>query len=183
MAQSAMIKRVSARHDAIMNWMVLNPDKSLRECALTFGITQPWLSTLIHSDAFQKQLREKQQTVQSRIAASITGKLQTLADLALDRMQDVIANTEDPKLIKETVDMALHRMGFAPASARLPAGSPQNPQALVQQNNFYVSGEDMRRVQQKMLTAAAPGRHELRTLSEEDLRMLEGAEEHIARSA
>jgi hypothetical protein len=138
----AAIQRVSHTHEMVINWLVLNPEKSLRECADHFGYTQPWLSTLIHSDLFQSRLRQRQEQVASRVSASIPERLQAVADIALDKLGDAIAKSEDPDFILDAADRALHRMGYAPASARNPAGSPAQMGSVNSQTNVFVLGAE-----------------------------------------
>ena len=135
--------RISHTHESIINWLVLNPEKSLRECADYFQYTQSWISTLIHSDIFQMALRERQQSVAARVAQSIPEKLRACADVALDKLGDQIAASEDPDFILDAADRVLHRMGFAPQSARNPAGSPSQGAALNVQNNLYITAGDL----------------------------------------
>lgn len=137
----ADIQKLNHTHEAILNWLVLNPHKSLRECADTMGFTQPWLSTVIHSDIFQMALRERQMNVANRVAASIPERLQAVADVALDKLAEKVADSEDPDFILDAADKVLHRMGYAPASARNPAGSPAQGQPQFQQNNTFILGQ------------------------------------------
>lgn len=138
----AEIKRISHRHEMIMNWMVLNPDRPLRECADHFKVTQPWLSSVIHSDIFQAEFQAKLRRVDSSVVQSIPEKLRVVADIALEKLADKVANSEDPEFILDAADKALHRMGYAPASARNGYGAGQGPQ-VVNQNVFMLSPEDL----------------------------------------
>lgn len=138
------LKRISHVHDLVMNWMLLNPQKSLRECSEYFGYTQAWLSTLIHSDIFQARLKEKQELVFAQVAQSIPRKLTAVADVALEKLGEMVADSTDPEFVLDVADKALHRMGFAPASARNPAGSPaQHNNGPVQNNTFIVGASDL----------------------------------------
>jgi hypothetical protein len=140
------IQKVSATHEQIMNWLVLNPEKSMRECADAFGYTQAWLSTLVHSDAFQAKLAEKQQLVQARVCASIPEKLNRVTDVALDKLATMVEASEDPEFILNVADKALHKLGFGPATARNPQGG-----TITQQNNVYmVSAEELMNARQLM---------------------------------
>jgi hypothetical protein len=121
---------------------VLNPHLSLRECADHFGYTQPWLSQLIHSDIFQARLKERQMEVAARVAQSIPDKLRAVTDIALDKLAEKVADSEDPEFILDAADRALHRMGYAPASARNPAGSPAQLNQVSNQTNVFVLGQD-----------------------------------------
>lgn len=141
MAESKQLVNLSHTHEMLMNWLVLNPEKSLRECADHFGYTQSWLSSIIHSDIFQAALKEKQLAIQARVAGSIPEKLRRSADIALDKLATKLEETEDPEFILDATDKILHRMGYAPASSRNPAGPPSGH--VHQQNNFFVTGADI----------------------------------------
>lgn len=156
----AAIQRVSHTHEQIINWLVLHPHLSLRECADHFGYTQPWLSQLIHSDIFQARLKERQMEVAARVAQSIPDKLRAVTDIALDKLAEKVAESEDPDYILDAADRALHRMGYAPTSARNPAGSPaQMGQINTQTNVFMLGHEDLAQARELMRiagTATAP---------------------------
>jgi hypothetical protein len=136
------IQRISHKHSMIMNWMVLNPHQPLRACADHFGVTQAWLSTVIHSDVFQAEFQQKLQNIHVRCAEGIPEKLKVVADIALDKLADKIAESEDADFILDAADKALHRMGYAPSSARNGYGAGQGVQ-VNQQNVFMLSKEDL----------------------------------------
>ena len=144
MAQDSEGKLValSHRHEMLLNWLVVNTDKSLRECADHFGWTQSWLSSIIHSDLFQASLKERQLDIAARVAGSIPEKLRRAADIGVEKLTEQLEKSEDPEFILDATDKILHRMGYAPQSARNPAGSPVN-----QQNNFFIGADDLRAAQ------------------------------------
>ena len=143
---------LSHRHEMLLNWLVLNPDKTLRECADHFGWTQSWLSSIIHSDIFQSALRQKQQDIAVRVAGSIPEKLRAAADIGVEKLAAHLEKSEDPEFILDATDKILHRMGYAPQSARNPAGSPVN-----QQNNFFIGAGDLLAAQELMASSARAG--------------------------
>lgn len=151
----AEIQRISHTHEQVMNWLILNPQRSLRECADEFGYTQAWLSTLIHSDIFQAKLRERQEEVFSRVASSIPQKLAAVTHVALEKLADKVAESEDPEFILDAADRALHRMGYAPQSARNPAGSPASGGHLPGNttNVFMLGANDLHEARQIMQAA------------------------------
>lgn len=146
------IQKVSHKHNMIMNWMVLNPDRPLRECADHFNVTQPWLSTVINSDVFQAEFQEKLQKIHARCAESIPEKLRVVADIALERLADKVASSEDPEFILDAADKALHRMGYAPSSARNGFGGGQAP--VNQTNVFMLSQDDLDQARKVMQRSA-----------------------------
>lgn len=132
--------RLSHTHDMMLNWLVLNPDRSLRECADHFGYTQSWVSSVLHSDLFQQALKEKQLAIAVRVAESIPEKLARAADVAIEKLTTSLEKTEDQEFILDATDRILHRMGYAPQSSRNPAGSPG---VANQQNNFFITAGDL----------------------------------------
>lgn len=151
----AEIVRLSNTHEMVMNWLVLNPEKSLRECADHFGYTQAWLSQLIHSDLFQQALRGKHEMIAVRIAESIPAKLGRLADIGLERLTEQLEKSEDPDFILDATDKILHRMGYAPSSARNPGGSPAQLGNSGVQQNFFINAGDLTAARELMQAAAS----------------------------
>lgn len=142
------LKNLSHMHEAIMNWMLVNPARPLRECAAFFGVTQAWLSCIIHSGCFQARLKEKQDAIFNTAALDITTKLGALADVGVEKLQEQLETSENPKFIKEVTEMALTKLGFGTPRPAAGAVSGQN----VQQNNFYVASQADLVAARKMLT-------------------------------
>lgn len=120
------IQKVSHSHEAIILWLLENPDRPLRECAAIFGYTQPWLSTVIHSDAFQEQLRLRQNEMMVLTGRDIRHKMEAAADIALEGLTRKLENTEDGDFLLDATDKLLARMGHGPATARNPAPVTNN---------------------------------------------------------
>jgi len=136
------IGNISYSHEALINWLLVNPDRPLRDAAAYFGYTQSWLSTIIHSDVFQAKLHRRQQDVFAQVAQTIPSKLGTAVNIALDRITEKLEGCEDQKYLLDVTDKLLHRMGYAPAAARNPVGAPV-VQTNTQINNFTVSASDL----------------------------------------
>ena len=146
--------RLSHTHEQMLNWLVLNPDRNLRECADHFGYTQSWVSSVLHSDLFQAALKDKQLAIAARVAGSIPEKLRRAADVGIEKLTTALENTEDPEFILDATDKILHRMGYAPVSARNPAGTPALG-GVGQQNNFFVTAGDLSAARELMQRTAS----------------------------
>lgn len=147
--QNDYISRLSHTHEQILNWLLVNPERSQRECADHFGYTQAWLSRLIHSDLFQAKLRERQEAVFLHVAQDIPAKLRGLADIAIERVTELVSNTEDPGVLVDVFDKTLNRLGYAPASARNPL-----PANVIQNNVVLVSPDDLASARGVVLSGA-----------------------------
>jgi hypothetical protein len=131
MAESAQIQKVGIKHEAILNFLVVNPLVPLSQVAREFGVTQPWLSTIIHSDAFQARLRERNEQVFHKSVLPLADKLLGLAHQAVEKIGDQLAVTTDPEHTLEVATRILDRIGHSPKTVQ--AAAVQN----IQQNNFY----------------------------------------------
>jgi len=131
------IKNISHVHEALMNWMLLYPERNLGECAAAFGYSQAWLSTIIHSNLFQARLKEKQEAIFSGVKEDLHTKMGALADVGLEKLQAQMETSANPKFILETTKLALTSLGFG--SARSAPANNVNAQNV--QQNFYVASQ------------------------------------------
>lgn len=144
------IAKVSHRHEAIMQYMVANPTAPLGEVAAAFGVTQPWLSCIIHSHAFKTKLRERQDALFGNIAATLTEKLEAVAHAALDNLHEhVLASNSNPAQNLEVADTVLKALGYGAKGAPT-AAAP----GAAQVNNFYISRDDL--AQARMVIQSGP---------------------------
>ncbi len=84
------IKSLNFSHEAIIRWMLENPQRTLGECAKEFGYTQSWLSIIIHSDAFQSKYAELNGNADALVVADIPAKMRGIASMALEGLGDQI---------------------------------------------------------------------------------------------
>lgn len=127
------IQKVAPRHEQIINWLIANPHRTNRDCAAFFGVTQAWLSTIKRSDAFrarmEQRLNEMAEDVRaeyiSQMDINLLGRLNTAAEIAVDRLTERLEVATDPEFLLDCTDKLLHRMGFAPKSTPALAPTPQ----------------------------------------------------------
>lgn len=132
------IQTCNFSHDAIAQWLIANPDGKLGDCAIHFGYTQPWLSVIIHSDAFQARYRELLGDADAAIISDIPAKIRGVASRALDGLADAVelaVNSEQTLLhrgfLLETSDKLLRDLGYGPNKAAVQINNPQ-----VQHNTY-----------------------------------------------
>ncbi len=136
MAKSAQIKEVSAKHENILNYIIMNPLLRLAEVAAYFGVTQPWLSTIIHSDAFQDRLKQRQdEFFDSAVLKGTAEKLAAAADMTIDAYMEKVSVLTADQLISGA-DKLLGKLGYG--SGRAGASVHINGNANVQINNGHV---------------------------------------------
>lgn len=122
------IQKVSVKHEAIMDFLMSNPCIALKEVADRFGVTQPWLSCIIHSDAFQTKLREKQDVMFHHTVLPLREKMTVVAHMALDKVVQQLPLETDLKTIQNTADSVLDRLGFGAKAPAVQINNTQNVQ-------------------------------------------------------
>ena len=129
------VQSLSHAHEAIMNWMILHPMGTARDCAAHFGCSAGWVTMLKNSDLFKARMRERQNEIMSLVASTSVEKLEAIADLSLDKILDELETTSDKKFIHETAKLALQSLGFGGGGK----GGSSTVNAQNVQQNFYVA--------------------------------------------
>jgi hypothetical protein len=138
-------------HEQMLNWVLENPEKGLREMAAHFGYSMSWLSRVMNSDLFRAKLAERQEVLFARIADDIPAKLRGLANVAIERLGEKLEGSEDPRFIRESFDSVMEYMGYGQPRGNGAGAGGINP---MQQNNFFVvQKEDLSRLRGSMLEA------------------------------
>jgi hypothetical protein len=139
-------------HQMMGEWILENPGGTLREMGAFFGYSPAWLSQVINSDMFKAYMADRMKDIQGHVSMDIPARMRALAELACDRMQEVLMKTEDPDTVKDSFDKVMHRYGYAP-NAKNGAQSA----TIQQQNNvFFLNQEDFKAAQDRMRQSHAP---------------------------
>lgn len=131
-------KQLSIRHMEIMDYLMANPRVKLGDVAKHFGVTPGWLSQIIHSDAFQKMLVEKQGIAFHETVLSIREKMELAAHQTLDRLLEVIPQEQEASTLGNVAEGLLDRLGFGSK-----AGAPNT----VINNNVTVLANELKEAQ------------------------------------
>lgn len=117
------VRSMNHRHEAILTWLLLNPHRTLEECARELGYTRSWLSLVIHSDMFQAVYRAECERRNEVAVHTITAKLSQLTVRAIEKAHERIeAGTASERFLAETQKNSLAALGFG---SRPSAGEAQ----------------------------------------------------------
>lgn len=131
-------KSLSIRHMEIMDYLMANPQTKMGDVAKHFGVTPGWLSQIVHSDAFQKMLSEKQGIAFHETVLSIREKMELAAHQTLDRLLEVIPTEQEASTLGNVAEGLLDRLGF---------GSKAGAPSTVINNNVTVLANELREAQ------------------------------------
>ena len=141
---AAELQNLTPRHDAILAYVMANPSVKRGEVARIFGVTESWLSTIIHSDLFQAKLKDRTDEVFSECLVPLVDKVNGLAHSALDNLAESLLVDKSVGVNFKTAEMALKMAGFG-------TQGPGHSTPVVQQNNFFtVSSERLRAARERL---------------------------------
>lgn len=141
------IQRLNHRHQGILNWLVLNPHRALGECASELGYTQAWLSSVVHSDAFQAVYRARCAELGSIATHTISARLGGLAEAALSSAEETIrAGLASEKFVGDTMKTTLQALGYTPERAE---------GGLEVHQHLHVDADVLRRARERVLSRSS----------------------------
>ena len=108
----AEIQKIRYTHEAIADFLIANPMASQGECAQFFGYSEPWLSQIIHSDAFQVYYRKLAEERGQLAIHSIPDKIIGLAALAMDKASERLTTGASETFIGDTMEKTLKALGY-----------------------------------------------------------------------
>lgn len=124
------IERISYTHDAMIDLIIGNPMISQGKIAQHFGYTEPWVSRIFNSDAFQARLHErKRDIIDPTLIMGFDEKLRALADQSLIIVMDKLAVTKNPETALKALELTTKALGYGARAV--------NQSSIV--NNFVVA--------------------------------------------
>lgn len=142
------IAKVRYSHDAMIDLIITNPSISQREIATVFGYSEPWISRIYGSNAFQARLAErKAELVDPGIIEAIESRMRGVAIQSLDVIAEKLSATSNADLALKALDITSKALGF---------GARDNGPKQV--NNFVVQMPGKAATAEEWASAYAPKR-------------------------
>ena len=119
-------KKLTVRHEMIMDYMILNPAAKRAEIAEAFECHENTLGLLINSDTFQYALRARRERMEQKVEQTaferLQGKVARLATASVEKLTDAVESGKaDLDGIRDTCDMALKALGYGGAGPAKPS--------------------------------------------------------------
>lgn len=147
---ATQIQKMSVKHNGIMDYLLANPTDKLGDVARHFGVSQAWLSVIIHSDAFQSQLGERQDELFGSVVVPLREQMVGIAAMGLEKVGEALEHAStitDKDFIVSTTDNVLKNLGYSPKSA-------PPTQSVAQQNVFIVDKDTLASARDNMRKAS-----------------------------
>jgi predicted transcriptional regulator len=112
-AKTNAIAKVNNAHDAMIDLMIAQPTMTQAAMAKSLGYTQPWVSRIIASDAFQARLNQRrEELVNPVIAQNVEERIKGLAMLSLDVIEEKLGQTRNPDLAMKAFELSTKAAGY-----------------------------------------------------------------------
>ena len=113
--------KIKPWHERLVDFMLMNPTARAKEMAEHFGVTIPWLSTMMKTDAFKAYYQSRAATHQEMISAQVISKVQGVAMKSLDKLAEKLDKPDVPLAeVRQTAEMAIKALGYG-TTARGPS--------------------------------------------------------------
>lgn len=142
MAESVEILSMSPKHMKIADLLLANPERKRGDIAQEMGVSESWLSIVIHSSVFQEYFSKRREKHDDELRTKIVGKQLEVTLKALDKLKDVLEDDKcDGRLVLDVAEKTAERLGFStrPSARRtlteersMTFSRPVNPDALAQ---------------------------------------------------
>ena len=145
----AQVKNINTWHRDLADWLLVHGGSPgwNRRASEHFKVTPVWISTVVHSDAFQDYYGRLRAENSSVLLHTTREKLTGVLDQAIEKLSDKIESTPDLPIgnILDTIDILAKRTGHGEAS-----GSSNQ----IVNNIFSISKEDLAESRARMRGAS-----------------------------
>ena len=107
------IERINYTHDALIDAIITNPEKTQREFAAIFGYGESWLSIIMNSDSFKERLHERREEIVNPILrATVEDRMKALVQKSTEILLERLAVDPDPSLALKTLEVTSRSLGY-----------------------------------------------------------------------
>jgi hypothetical protein len=109
----AEVAKVSYTHEKMIDLLVANPRVRNRELAEVFGYTEPWVSTVLNSDAFRERLAARREDVVDPVLRmSLEERIRGTMDLALTVLGEELVESRAPSVAIKVLEHGSRALGY-----------------------------------------------------------------------
>lgn len=119
MSTSAAIAKISPVHRQLAEWLIAHGTKKgwNKKAAEHFGFSQPHISIIYHSDAFQDYYHNLATAHSNAVVVGLADKVNGLAGQAIDELAERLSSQDLPiNQVLDIAELALKRTGLGTAS-------------------------------------------------------------------
>lgn len=145
-------------YDTIIEWMLANPQGSMKDCAAALGKTPQTLYLVTNSDVFKLRYEERRKAHFDGLSQGILLRTARVAEKSLAILEDRLEKNPEAlstKAILDTANSTLERLGYGappPAQTNIQVNAQPQVAVTISQDILQDARDKMRKMQD--LTAA-----------------------------
>lgn len=114
-------------HTRIVDFMIANPNATIKRVAEEFEVTPQWIGTLIKSDAFKEYYEARMRDHQSLVSVTMVNRMQGLAIKAMEKIDEKL-DTKDIPLpeLREVAKLSLASLGYGNNGVKVQVNNQTN---------------------------------------------------------
>jgi len=121
-------QKINHLHEQMMDWMLANPQRPLKEMAPVFNVSVPFIYMLVNSALFQQELNRRHAELWGEIRVELKDKLQAAAHASLDKVLDALQAPEcTSDFALSAMDKVTSKLGYGPARGAAGGQAPAPP--------------------------------------------------------
>jgi hypothetical protein len=157
MANSVQLKTMKPKHEAIIDWLLVNPGaKTLNPLCAEMSISRSWLSIVMQSDCFREEYTRRRQNHSQELSKQLIEKQLKITLKALDKVDDLMDDEDEIDLrgALEVADRTAKHLGFHPRPGLGPVIEETHTRELrtVDAGTLHEARETIKRVTHGSLT-------------------------------
>lgn len=144
--------KVNWWYESIVDWMLMNPDKTKGDCAKFFNVSKIWMYSITHSDVFKALYEERRKKHSAMVSSTVIEKTAALTEMAVEKLAERVAETGDqmtPGFLKDVAEMGLEKLGYTGKQSAAPVLQPAAPQVNITVVNAQALADARARMEQK----------------------------------
>lgn len=115
------IKSLNNRHQAMVDWLIANPGRSMAVLADDMNVSRPWLSVVMHSDVFVEKYTSARMAHSKDLSRQLIEKQLRVTLKAYDALELIIDSDEtEDRLILDAADKTAKLLQFSPSVGNAP---------------------------------------------------------------
>lgn len=124
--ESSPVRKVNYTHDALIDLIIANPGASQGQLARMIGYTQPWVCTVMSSDAFKARLNARRaEVIDPVLVATVKERMDALANRSVEVLLEKLSgpiSTIDNNLALKAAELGAKSLGMGVAQTSVKVG-------------------------------------------------------------
>lgn len=115
------VKSLRNKHLAMIDWLLVNPGKSMAVLAEDMGVSRSWVSIVMNSDVFKEEFTKRRNVHTKELGEQLIEKQLKVAIKAYDKLDLILDDEEvEDRTVLDAADKTAKLLNLTPAAGNAP---------------------------------------------------------------